>query len=73
MAASARSWVSCPLPAELMEQGRKVQSRRQAEGVRQLPGQRQRLVAPLQGLVWIAQQPQGHGGIGAAATPGSCP
>src|SRR5205823_8447549 len=49
-----RQW---PFPAELMEPGRKAQGKRQAEGVRHLLGQRQRLVAPVQGLVWIAQPP----------------
>jgi hypothetical protein len=62
----------CPLlcqwcfPAELMEPGRKAQGKRQAKGVRHFLGQRQRLVAPVQGgLVWITQPPQGQGGVGA--------
>src|SRR5262249_43751644 len=49
------------LPAELMKPGGKVQRSSQAEGVRELLGQRESLVAPLQGLIWIAQMPQGKG------------
>jgi hypothetical protein len=61
------------LPAELMEDSGKEQSDCQAIYVSQLPGQRQRLVAPMQGLVWIAQPPQGHAGIGSAHHPGVQP
>ena len=35
-----------------------IQRMRQAEGMRQLPGQCQRLLYTLHGLVWIAQVPQ---------------
>ena len=38
-----------------------VQGKSQAMGVRQLPGQGERLVAPFEGLVWIAKRPQGRG------------
>jgi hypothetical protein len=62
-----------PLLAELMEPGRKEQGVSQAEGMRHLPGQRQRRVTPLQGLVRIAQPPQGHGGVGMALHPGVRP
>ena len=44
-----------------MEHGSKVQSHDQAEGVRQLLRPRQRFVEAPQGLVWIAQHPQGLG------------
>ena len=54
MTASARSWVSGHSRRKLMEPGRKEQGACQAEGVRQLSGQRQGLVAPLPGLVRIA-------------------
>ena len=59
-----------PFPAELRDPGRQEQGEPQAEGVRQLPGQRHGLVAPLQGLFRIAQPPQRHGDIGAACHPG---
>jgi hypothetical protein len=52
-----------------MEPGRKEQGVSQAAGIRHLPGQRQRLVTPLQGRVRIAQPPQGHGGVGLALHP----
>ena len=50
-----------PFPAELMEAGRISPGIRQAKGVRQLLGQGQRLVGRSQGLVWIAEMPQGIG------------
>ena len=37
--------------------------------MRHLLGQRERLVTPLQGLVWIAQYPQGQAAIGEATHP----
>ena len=46
------------LPAELIEYGSKIQSKSQAKGVRELLSQGERLVAPLQGLVRIAKEPQ---------------
>ena len=52
-----------------MEPGRKEEGICQAEGMRHLPGQRQRLVASLQSLVRIAQAPQGHSGISSARHP----
>ena len=52
-----------------MEPGSKVQGKSQAKGVRQLLGQGERLVAPLQGLVRIAKKPQGQGCIGEASHP----
>ena len=58
---------SLHLPMVLIQPGRKVQRKDQAEGVRQLPGQGKRLLALLQGLVWIAQQPSHVGRISAAA------
>jgi len=44
-----------PLPAELMEPGVATYGKRQTEGVRQFVGEGERLIAPLQGLVRIAQ------------------
>ena len=41
--------------------------------MRQLLGQGERLVAPLQGLVRIAKKPQGQGRIGEASHPGVMP
>ena len=61
MTASACSWAGLRLPAELMEAGRIGQGHRQAQGVRQLLGQGQGLVAPPQGLVRIAQAPTAPG------------
>ena len=52
-----------------MQPGRIVQGSRQADGVRQLLGQGEGLVAPREGLVWIAEQPQGPGHIGEAPDP----
>ena len=46
-----------------------TQGKRQAKGVRQLLRQGHRLVAPLQGLVRIAQKPQGQGGIDCGRPP----
>jgi hypothetical protein len=48
------------LPAQLMQMGGKVEYLRQAHGVRQPPGQRQRLLHALQRLVRIAQHPEGQ-------------
>src|SRR5262249_30884041 len=62
-----------PFPAEVMEPGRKGQGKFHAKGVRQLPGQRQRFVASLQGLVWIAEPPESQGGIGSAMHSGVLP
>jgi hypothetical protein len=47
-----------------MDPGGKVESIRQAERMRELLGQGQRLMAPLEGLVWIPQQPERSGHIG---------
>ena len=52
-----------------MEPGSKDQGKSQAKGVRQLLGQGECLVAPLQGLVWIAKIPQGPGCKGEASHP----
>src|SRR5467141_1552208 len=52
------------LPPELMDPGGKVEGIRQAERMRELLGQGQRLMAPLEGLVWIPQQPERSGHIG---------
>ena len=60
-----------PFAAELRDPGCQEQGKSQAEGVRQLRGQPQGLVAPLQGLLWIAQPPQVRGAIARHATPGS--
>jgi hypothetical protein len=57
------------LPAKVMQQGCIVKSRRQADGVRQLLGQGESLVAPGEGLVWIAEQPQRPGHVGEAPDP----
>src|SRR4029450_9405058 len=53
----------------MRDPGSKEQGVSQAKGVRQFPGQRQRLVGPLQGLVGIAKKPQGHSSIGSAYHP----
>ena len=55
-----------PLLAVLKDDGGEVQRKGQAERMRQLPGQRQRLMRPLQGIVWIAERPQGSGQRGQA-------
>ena len=52
-----------------MQHGRIIQGSRQAEGVRQLLGQRDRFVAPREGLFRIAELPEGPGDIGAAPHP----
>ena len=46
------------------EQRCKVQGKSAAKRVRQLLGEAERLVAPLQGLVWIPKKPQDPGCIG---------
>src|SRR5712692_8538795 len=56
-----------------MELGSKDQGCSQTRGVRQILGQDNRLVAPLQGLVRMAKQPQGPGRIEPAAHPGVMP
>src|SRR5262249_46188017 len=52
------------LPAHLIEEGNTVQSNSQTKRVRQLLGQSERFLAPLQGLVWVAKMTLGHGGLG---------
>ena len=42
-------------------------------GMRQRPGQGERLLTPLVGLVWVAKQPQGKGCKAPAAYPGIMP
>jgi hypothetical protein len=56
-----------------MEPGRKVQGKRQVEGVRQFLRPRQRFVAAPQGLVWIAQYPQSLGDPDSAPHSGVVP
>ncbi len=58
-----------PLSAVLMEHARPVQGKCQGKGVSQLPGQGERLVASLEGSVWIAKVPQGQGWLGEARHP----
>ena len=55
-----------PLPAQLMQAGRVVEPPRQGIRVLQVLGQGQRLVRPRQGLLRIAQEPQGPPGKGQA-------
>ena len=45
------------LAAVETEQRRKVQGKSAAKRVRQLLGEAERLLAPLEGLVWIPKQP----------------
>src|SRR5262252_10733244 len=52
-----------------MDEGRIVESSRQTERVRQLLGERDGLVAPCEGLVRIAEMPEGPGDIGEAPHP----
>ena len=52
-----------------MQCGSKEQGNCQCQGVSQLAGQGQRLLAPLQGLVRIAQKPQDQGEAAAAKHP----
>src|SRR5262249_28384772 len=52
------------LPPELMDHGSRVEGIRQAERMRELLGQGQRLMAPLEGLIRIPQQPERSGHIG---------
>src|SRR5712692_28397 len=59
-----------PLTAALMEHRGKEQSINQIEGVRQRTGQGERRLAPLQGLLRIAQQPQHQGRKGEAKYSG---
>src|SRR5437867_3653475 len=49
------------VPTNLMQHGSKAQGKRQAEGVRQLLGQGERVEVLLEGLVWIAKKPQRQG------------
>src|SRR5713101_8795142 len=64
------SLLSClHLPTELTEPRSIVQGPSQAERVRQLLSQGERLVAPLQGLLRIAKHPQGPSHIGQASHP----
>ena len=58
MAASARSRASLPLPAVADGARQQRSGEAQAKGVRQLLGQGECFVAPLQGLVRIAKKPQ---------------
>src|SRR5262249_50000067 len=73
--AGERHTCLCPLlggvslPTGVMQHGRIVEGSRQAEGVRQVLGQGDRLVAPCEGLVWIAELPEGPGAIGEAPHP----
>src|SRR5712692_9831546 len=53
-----------------MEYGSMTQGPSQAKGVSQLLGQDERRVAPLQGLVWIAQIPQSNGCMSQATHSG---
>src|SRR5712692_8412590 len=53
-----------------MEYGSMTQGPSQAKGVRQLLGQGDRRVAPLQGLVWIAEIPQSNGCMSQATHSG---
>src|SRR5262249_4182019 len=50
-----------PLPAELMEPGRKVQGKSQARRVSEILGQGERRVALREGLLRIAKMPQCQG------------
>src|SRR5713226_6653618 len=52
------------LSTELMERGRKVESKSQAKRVRQLPGEGQHIVIPLQGLIRIAKTPRRPSRVG---------
>ena len=54
-----------------MERNHIEQRMRPGIGVRQRLRQGERLLTPLQGLVWIAEHPQGQGCIGKACHPGS--
>ena len=56
-----------PLAAELVEHGGVAEGSSQARGVRELPGEDQRLRDGRQGLVRIAQRPQGPRHVGLAA------
>src|SRR5262249_37742444 len=58
-----------PLPAVAMHEGCIVEDSRQADGVRQVLGEGNCLVAPREGLVWIAKLPEGPGDIGEAPRP----
>src|SRR5437870_1777453 len=62
-----------PLPAELMDPHSPVQGGSQAVKVCQLLRQGKRLMAPLQGLVWIAKMPQAQGRPAEASHPGVIP
>ena len=62
-----------PLPAPPMERHRKEQRMCQAKGMRQSVGQGERRLAALQGLVWIAKDPESPGRIAEASHPGSLP
>src|SRR5262245_12596542 len=57
------------LSAVVMQHSGIVEGSRQAEGVRQLPGEGDRLIVPREGLVWIAEMPEGPGDIGEAPHP----
>src|SRR5262249_39073096 len=62
------SLLSClPLPAELMKDGGDNRGISQAQRMRQLVGQSERVAATLEGLVRIAKEPQDKGPIGKAA------
>jgi hypothetical protein len=50
----------------LMNSKSRNQRLREAKGMRQFLGQGESLVAPPQGLVWIAKRPQGPGYMGEA-------
>src|SRR5215831_13698739 len=52
-----------------MHEGGIVEGSRQADGVRQCLGEDNGLVAPREGLVWIAELPEGPGDIGEAPRP----
>jgi hypothetical protein len=61
------------LPEEPMQARCARQHKDHVEGVCQRLSPRQRLGAPLPGLVWIAQRPQGLGAKDAAPHPGVIP
>src|SRR5262245_13839689 len=58
------------VPAELREHGCPLQRMRHAKGMREPARQRVRLLAPHEGLGWIAQQPEDPGGMDQTADPG---
>ena len=61
------------LPARLMQHGGKVQGHCQTGGVRQGLGQGERLSQALQGLIRIAEDPEGQGRMAEATHAGVMP